>query len=87
MTNKTEIREDGIYVWCYAEELFKPEEEFDVYSTGKKVYFRNCKECGDSNARRLRTEKQLSKELLKALGYDVDGNIPVYEQFNKKHNL
>lgn len=85
--NKKEIREDGIYVWCYAEEIFKPESEFEIYSSNKNVYFRNCKECGDANTRRLRNERELSFELLKSLGYDVEGEIPIHVQFNKKHNL
>ena len=87
MINKTELREDGLYVWCNAEETFKPEYEFDRYQNIKTIYFKNCKECGGVNSLRMRNEKEISLELLKSLGYDVESDTPIHVQFNKKHNL
>jgi translation initiation factor 2 beta subunit (eIF-2beta)/eIF-5 len=87
MINKTELREDGLYVWCSAEETYRPEQEFDKYQSIKTIYFTNCKQCGGVNSLRMKNEKQISIELLKSLGYDTESETPIHVQFNIKHNL
>lgn len=87
MNNITETREDGLYVWCHFEKLFKPESEFFRYQHNNNLFFKNCKSCGDTNHRRLSNEQRLSKEILNNLGYDTESEISIYQQFLNKHNL
>lgn len=95
MKRVKKLDEDTLLFWCRGCEDYLPFEEFRQngsefgYSTKcftceakrKEAPYRN------TNPARLSKEKIISNEILIKLGYDLESELSVHEQFLKKHNL
>lgn len=85
--------EDGVE-WCFCtqHEEFHPCSEFQK-SNGGHGYQYNCRVITKlQNENRgiefsRDYERVYAMEMLKKLGYDTDSEIPIYKQFEKKHQL
>ncbi len=67
--------DEGIFVLCEREGVYKPSSLFLTSSTKKGVYYKNCSECGDFNYKVEQNKIQASKEFLEGLGYDTSKDI------------
>lgn len=97
------IHKDGdIFVWCPNHQGYEHHSEFYYWPSQRQKYSNHCKVCSRKGQKVLRsmeydgltprekktlTEKKLSEQVLLSLGYDLNNNIPVYKQFEIRHNL
>lgn len=81
--------DEGVLCWCSHEKIYRPIEMFHQNQKGTYSYF--CDDCLiEINKKKKNSHfdaKKYSDEILDLLGYDVDGYIPIHEQFKRKHKL
>jgi hypothetical protein len=89
--------DDEEYVWCSMEQDFVIHSKFQMNDVGEYKMF--CSDCssktyeerhqryigGSKKRRDLDIEE--CKMLLKTLGYDIDSEFTIHQQFLIKHNL
>lgn len=81
--DKVITTEEGIFVLCEREGVYKPHTDFLKHQTNKSGYYKNCKYCKDVNFIREQNTIKLSNEILEGLGYDTSKDI--HQQFLKKN--
>jgi hypothetical protein len=89
--------DDEEYVWCSKEQDYVIHTEFDFNKKGEYKLF--CEKCGEivynervinySQGAQDRNEyvEQQSKMMLENMGYDLNSELSVHEQFLLKHKL
>jgi hypothetical protein len=89
--------DDDEYVWCSKEQEYVIHTEFDFNKKGEYKLF--CEKCAEivyderiinySQGAQDRNEyvEQQSKLMLQNIGYDLNSELSVYEQFLIKHKL
>lgn len=79
---------DNGYCWCDEEQALKPcSNFFRIKQTGE--YHTLCKSCDMKVKKRVQrdNEYEITKLLLRKLGYEPETETTIYEQFIKKHQL
>jgi hypothetical protein len=89
------VIEDNIQkCFCSIEKIYKPCVEFSPRREngilGYQYYCRKC--CSKLSSGELETRvpiyvREGANELLTKIGYEIDSNLSVYQQFKEKHNL
>lgn len=85
---------DDELVWCSTEGGYKPAVEFDVSDTTEHGYMLYCKECRivfkekhkDAGLLRINEDKQIAYKILENLGYKINGEFTIHQQFLIKHH-
>lgn len=78
--------------WCVKEQLYKPCIEFNT-SSNTHGYQYHCKECAYKLEQGIieplipEYVREGADILLKGMGYNLESEIPIYEQFLKKHSI
>lgn len=96
-TTKVIHTANGVLVWCTKGNQYKPAEEFYTWKSHSSGYSSSCKKCTLDYNRKMdrefrgkdnyETKEEYVDFILTKLGYDVESEIPIYEQFNRKHNF
>ena len=91
--------EDGVeFCWCSGHKEYLPCEGFGANSRNKSGKHNYCKECVRMNDRKQKGEpipfgtvnqfvENQKNNILKNLGYDLEGDVSIHQQFLKKHKL
>jgi hypothetical protein len=85
---------DNELVWCSTEGEYKPAVEFDVSDNTEHGYMAYCKECRivfkekhkDAGLLRINEDKKIAYKMLENLGYKINGEFTIHEQFLIKHH-
>jgi hypothetical protein len=80
--------DEGTFHWCSHEKEYRPVE---LFRQNLKGYHFFCDECmdkiNDKKVYNIFDPIPHSNRVLEILGYDLDSDVPVSEQFIKKHKL
>ena len=94
---RTKVTAQGeMELWCRGCEQYLPIIEFKE-NLSEFGYSTKCFDCEIERSRtgepinsqivKVTNERERANEILIKLGYDIESPIPIYKQFERKHNL
>jgi len=93
-TQRLIVIDDIDHCWCSKHQEYFPCTEFNTQKNSSNGYQSCCKVCNKKyQAEQIPVDDiedfiiRQSKIMLSNLGYDVESEVPVSEQFRKKHGL
>ncbi len=86
MNNNTKDIEGNLYVWCHRESGYRPVELFEKYNENNG-YYMSCRECDPDSYFKFDQNHKGARQLLTALGYDVNSDKSVHQQFTEKWKI
>jgi hypothetical protein len=80
---------------CTHEKIYKPCEEFHHSKNSPYGYQHFCKECAKKFGQKHRStdayenpkDLEIAREILQLIGYDINGDVSISDQFKTKYNL
>jgi len=80
---------------CTHEKVYKPCEEFHHSKNSPYGYQHFCKVCAKKFGQKYRStdayenpkDLEIARELLQLIGYDINGDVSISDQFKTKYNL